>query len=359
VAAVYAAGCRFMLEIGPGYVGFDRDESSQSDQQGALMTQPVPRLLLVALAVLGGLSLTVGVVLEVRCLGILQRHPYLVNTLSGVTGFAASGLVAGVIVGRLAESERQRGLQSVVAEITMSVLRSLTRTAYNLAVQYGGPDPEPIRRGGIIDIKALGEPLPDNPRVREITDWQWTGIGGLQSIESHMSERARLAEAVWARLAELPEQADLTVVELDQVRRLHDEVTALTTSRARYGRHRDSIAQELDYLADVLLARLVDFVVDPEIARVAYDVEDEKENWRALAFEVTENIDRRPAQPAVADVLAAVLEQGAAISPKRRRVLAEQSTRLLAAYVDELRAVQDLSTALVQLWRGLGVNTPQ
>jgi hypothetical protein len=62
--------------------------------------QRLPPSVLVALATLAGSTFIIGLALEEAALGFLQRHPYIVNLLSGATGFSTSALVIAVVLNR-------------------------------------------------------------------------------------------------------------------------------------------------------------------------------------------------------------------------------------------------------------------
>lgn len=105
--------------------------------------EEVPRALIVALAVLAALSFTGGSVLELSGDGWLAAHPYWGNLLSGVTGFASSGLAISVIFRRMqTRQQRQIFLQSVrpeleraAAQVIMVAYRVLKWTGASLTAR--------------------------------------------------------------------------------------------------------------------------------------------------------------------------------------------------------------------------------
>ncbi|GIJ32061.1 hypothetical protein [Micromonospora sediminimaris] len=72
------------------------------------MPRRLPRSLAWTLLALALSSFAVGVVWEARALDHMQQHPYLVNVLSGMTGFATSALVITLGVDRVLRREHLR-----------------------------------------------------------------------------------------------------------------------------------------------------------------------------------------------------------------------------------------------------------
>ena len=74
-------------------------------KEGSLQ-QRLPPSVMRALGTVAILTFLAGVCLEQAALGFLQRHPYIVNLLSGMTGFSASALVVAVLFNRAITADR-------------------------------------------------------------------------------------------------------------------------------------------------------------------------------------------------------------------------------------------------------------
>ncbi|MEV6306855.1 hypothetical protein AB0M02_46180 [Actinoplanes sp. NPDC051861] len=188
------------------------------------MQQRLPPSVLLGLAALAASTFAVGLFLEQVALGFLQRHPYVVNLLSGATGFSTSALVIALLFNRAVVTHRAEQW------------RAATWTAV---------------RGWQQQVNAM-ERLVEAPAGVEADGDTMVGLGSLHADVLHALIAERGGHGLRLREDPPPLPNELPF------RKAEDETTFL--------RHANSL---VDNWLDPLLEAL-DVATEPEVLQAAY-----------------------------------------------------------------------------------------
>jgi hypothetical protein len=99
------------------------------------MALKIPKRILPVLGFLSLTSFLLGIYLEGQHLQTLERHPYLSNVLSGVTGFCTSALVITVVIDQYVNKERLEQYAPEIGHVVDFInyhLRSLAQNHYSV-----------------------------------------------------------------------------------------------------------------------------------------------------------------------------------------------------------------------------------
>jgi hypothetical protein len=115
------------------------------------MQQRLPPSVIRALAAVAALTFLAGLCLEQTALDFLQRHPYIVNLLSGLTGFSISALVVAIFFDRAITAERAEQWRSAA----WNAAKTWHRHIHAIEALIDAPSTEP--QSGEDDFRAHRE----------------------------------------------------------------------------------------------------------------------------------------------------------------------------------------------------------